>query len=134
MALTREIGRFVKLVYVRLGDENLLRCCLRVKTQNPNESLPLVIWRKCLKTDFLGKLRVKAGASIAVSEFNQGAEKSVSEITTALGFQLGEAQVKLTRSKDNQMIAMRERKSDSQDKKNRETLTSSLDSPARHAD
>ena len=118
--LTREVGRFVKPVYVRLGDESLLRRCLRGKTHNPNQSLHSVIWRKCLKTDFLGKLRVEAGAAIAVSEFNQGTEKSVSETTIALGFQLGEAQVKLTRSKDNERIAMRERKSDAQEKKNRE--------------
>ena len=42
---------------------------------NPNESLHSVIWRKCLKTDFLGKLRVEAGSTIAVSEFNQGMKK-----------------------------------------------------------
>ena len=86
--LTREVGRFVKPVYVRLGDEILLRRCLRGKTQNPNESLHSVIWRKCLKTDFLGKLRVEAGTAIAVSKFNQGTEKSVSETTIAFGFQL----------------------------------------------
>ena len=118
---TRKICHFVKPVYVRMGDVNLLcRCCLRVKTHNPNESLHSIIWRKCLKRDFLGKLRVKAGTAIAVIEFNQGAEKSVSEITTALGFQLVYAQVKLTRSKDNENIAMTERNSDVQDKKNRE--------------
>ena len=44
----------------------------------------------------------------------------MSETTITLGFQLGEAQVKLTRSKDNERIAMRERKSDAQEKKNRE--------------
>ena len=42
------------------------------------------------------------------------------ETTTALGFQLGEAHVKLTRARDNERIAMRERKSDGQEKKNRE--------------
>ena len=118
--LSREVGRFVKPVYVRLGDENLLRRCLRVKTQNPNESLHSVIWRKCLKTDFLGKLRVEAGAAIAVSEFNQGTEKTVADTTAALGFQLGEAQVKLTRSKDRERTAMLQRKADAQEKKNRE--------------
>ena len=55
--------------------------------------------------------------AIAVSEFNQGAEKIVSETTTVLGFQLGEAQ---TWSKDKEGIAMRKRKSDVQEKKNRE--------------
>ena len=44
----------------------------------------------------------------------------MSEITTALGIQLVYAQVKLTQSKDNERIAMTERNSDVQDKKNRE--------------
>ncbi|KAI0222670.1 eIF-2-alpha kinase activator GCN1 [Lamellibrachia satsuma] len=118
--LSRKVGRFVKPVYVRLGDENLLSHCLRVKTQNPNESLHSVIWRKCLKTDFLGKLHVEAGAAIAVSEFNQGTEKTVADTTVALGFQLGEAQVKLTRTKDRERTAMLQRKADAQEKKNRE--------------
>ena len=98
--LSREVSCFVKPVYVHLGDENLICRCLRVKTQNPNESLHSVIWWKCLKTDFLGKLRVEADDAIAVSKFYQGTEKTVAETTASLGFQLGEAQVKLTRSKD----------------------------------
>ena len=65
----------------------------RYVTVLSDESLHSVIWRKCLKTDFLGKLRVEAGADIAVSDFNQGTEKTVAETTAALGFQLGEAQV-----------------------------------------
>ena len=119
-ALSREVSRFVKPVYVRLGDENLLRRCLWVKTQNPNESLHSVVWRKCLKTDFLGKLRVGAGAAIAVSEFNQGMEQTVAETTAALGFQPGEAQVKLTLSKDRERLVAKGRKADALEKKNRE--------------
>ncbi|KAI0207795.1 hypothetical protein LSAT2_007538 [Lamellibrachia satsuma] len=50
----------------------------------------------------------------------QGTEKTVAETTAALGFQLGEAQVKLTRSKDRERTAMLQRKADAQEKKNRE--------------
>ena len=118
--LSREVGQFVKPIYVRLGDENLLRRCLRGKTQNPNESVHSVLWRKCLKTDFVGKLRVEAGAAMTVSEFNQGSEKTVKETTAALGFRHGKALVKLTQAKDKERLALMRRKADAQERKNRE--------------
>ena len=118
--LSREVGQFVKPIYVRLGDENLLRRCLRGKTQNPNESVHSVLWRKCLKTDFVGKLRVEAGAAMAVSEFNQGSEKTVKETTASLGFRHGKALVKLTQAKDKERLALMRRKADAQERKNRE--------------
>ena len=96
----------MKAMYLRLGDENLLRHCLRVKTQNPNESLHSVIWRKCLKRTFLGS------CVIAFSEFNQGDGEDCVRHKNCPGVS--------TRSKDKEKIAMRKRNSDVQEKKNRE--------------
>jgi hypothetical protein len=42
-------------------------------TQNANECLNLVIWARCPKTVFVGKTRVEAAASMAISTFNEGA-------------------------------------------------------------
>ena len=70
--------------------------CLRENTQSSDESVHSVIWPKCLKTDFVRKLRIEAGAALAVSEFNHDSDKTVSETAAALGFRRGKPLMKLT--------------------------------------
>ena len=118
--LSAAVAGFVRPIYERLGDESLLRRCLRGKTQNSNESLHASIWRKCPKTDFCGKLRVDASVAMAVSEFNQGAAETVAKTTTALGFQQGKSNEKLALARDNERLTAMQRKSDAREKRHRE--------------
>ena len=74
---SREVGQFVRSVCARLGDESLLRHCLRGKTQNSTESAHAILWRECPKTDFCGKVRLDAGSAMAVCEFNVGVQTFV---------------------------------------------------------
>lgn len=46
---------------------------MRNKTQNANESLNALIWKRCPKTVFVSQYVVKLAASIGVQNFNEGA-------------------------------------------------------------
>jgi hypothetical protein len=54
-AISMEVVKKIIPVYQRLASDELLKRCLRGKTQNANESLHSVIWRKCGKDTFVGK-------------------------------------------------------------------------------
>ena len=63
---------------------------------------------------------MEADAAVAVSEFNQGSEKTVKETTVALGFRHGKALVKLTQAKYKERLALMRRKADAQERNNRQ--------------
>ena len=56
-----------------MSSDSLLQCMQHGGTQNANECLNSVIWARCPKTVFVGKNRVEAAASMAISTFNEGA-------------------------------------------------------------
>ena len=52
--LPSDIGRRLVPIFQRLSEDNLLKRCVRNKTQNPNESLHSTIWKYCPKAIFVG--------------------------------------------------------------------------------
>lgn len=60
-------------LYERLSSDELLSRCARGATQNANESLHSLIWRKCPKETSTSKKRIDLGVVSAVAEFNMGA-------------------------------------------------------------
>ena len=70
--LSKEVVEKVKDVYMRLSHPDLMEHCLKVETQNANESLYAKIWANCPKTGFVGLTHVVAAMCSAVAEFNQG--------------------------------------------------------------
>ena len=71
--LTPEIGKKLVPVSLRLSSEDLLKRCVRNKTQNPNESLHNLIWRLCPKTTFVGRRTLETAVALAVCQFSMGA-------------------------------------------------------------
>ena len=63
---------FIKPVFISFSDEELLKKCLHGKTQNNNESLNGVIWKKCPKDVFVGRATLEIGVASAVLNFNDG--------------------------------------------------------------
>ena len=59
-------------VYVDLTSQDLLKRCLKKKTQNSNESLHSKLWRKCLKVKHAGLQRVRYAAHVTTLEHNFG--------------------------------------------------------------
>lgn len=56
-----------------MSSDSLLQRMQHGGTQNANECLNSVLWARCPKTVFVGKHRVEAAASMAISSFNEGA-------------------------------------------------------------
>lgn len=65
-------------VYQRLASTELLSRCISGKTQNANESIHSVIWKKCHKDTFVSKKRLELSVISAVSEFNFGCLNTLS--------------------------------------------------------
>ena len=62
----------IKPIFKDLGDDKLLRKCLHGKTQNPNESLNQIIWKRCPKDIFVERTVLTLAVSSAVLHFNDG--------------------------------------------------------------
>ena len=54
-------------VSVSLSDDNLLQKCLHGKTQNNNESLNGLLWKRCPKDVFVGRVTLELGVASAVT-------------------------------------------------------------------
>lgn len=59
-------------IFQDLSSDDLLKKCLHGQTQNENECLNSVIWKKCPKDVFVGRNVLELGVSSAVIEFNGG--------------------------------------------------------------
>ena len=68
-----KIFRLVKPVFMELSDDELLKKCLHGKTQNANESVNGVIWKKCPKDIYVGRSTLEMGVDSAIISFNFGA-------------------------------------------------------------
>ena len=55
-----------------LSSPDLFKKCLHGNTQNNNESLNRIIWKRCPKDIFVGKLVLEMGVSFAIINFNSG--------------------------------------------------------------
>ena len=58
----------IRTVFVSLSQGNLMQKCLHEKTQNNNESRNGLIWKRCPKDVFLGRVTLELGVFSAVRE------------------------------------------------------------------
>ena len=63
---------FIKPIFIDLGSDILLEKYLHGKTQNPNESLNQLIWKRCPKDIFVERTALCVGVASAVLYFNNG--------------------------------------------------------------
>lgn len=73
--LPKQLLPIILPVYEKLSSNDLLERCARVSTQNANECLNGTIWRRCPKTQWLGRRSVMIGATMGVMVFNNGEEE-----------------------------------------------------------
>ena len=90
----------LKPTFDRLSDVTLLQRCLKGITQNQNESLHGMVWKKCPKTCFSGKRKVKIAACLSVGNFNIGAS-AIADVMRALEFSRGQQTLRYFRKMDN---------------------------------
>ena len=70
----------LKPIFERLTNKNLLEKCLKGLTQNANESFNNLIWNRCPKGSFCGKIRIVSAVAESVAVFKCGASAKVSII------------------------------------------------------
>ena len=90
----------LKPIFDRLSDVTLLQRCLKGITQNQNESLHGMVWRRCPKTCFSGKRKVKIAACLSVGNFNIGAS-AIADVMKALKINCGQQTSRYLRKMDN---------------------------------
>ena len=63
------IRETIRPVFISLSDEKLLSKCLHGKTQNNNESLNGLMWKRCPKDVFVGRATLELGVASAIISF-----------------------------------------------------------------
>ena len=89
----------IKPVFMNLSSDELLSKCLHGKTQNNNESLNGVIWKRCPKDIYVGRTTLTMGVSSAIIDFNEGAH-GVSKVMKEYGLDEGDCCRKFCISRD----------------------------------
>lgn len=119
--LPLNVMQLVKPIYQRLTDEDMLAKCLHGKTQNCNESLHSLIWKRCPKTTYAGPDVVKLAVYDAIIYFNSGAEPQL-EVLKRMNMVPGQYMVQGVQRKDTLRIKSSQQKSTPMAKKRRKYL------------
>lgn len=98
--LAEQVVAKIMPAYQRLASDSLLERCMKGRTQNANESLHSLIWRKCPKVTFVSKRRVDDAVGGAVAEFNFGCHAVIPEMLDFSSISPGDQTKKLARRKD----------------------------------
>ena len=98
------------LIFRDLSNETLLEKCLHGYSQNDNETINSVIWKKCPKHVFVFKKVLEIAVESATIEFNEGSN-GLKPVFYDLGLSFGYFIKKDLNKKDNLRIRQSERKS-----------------------
>ena len=72
-------------LFDRLGDEKFLVGCEKCYTQNQNECLHHVIWGMATKEMYTSPQEISIAISLGVLQFNQGVDRTYSNLLPSLG-------------------------------------------------
>ena len=72
--LPKAVKEVIKPIFMNLSGTDLLSKCLHGKTQNNNECLNGMVWKKWPKDVFVGRETLEMGVSSAVICFNDGSK------------------------------------------------------------
>ena len=111
----------LKPTFLRLCDNALLTRVLDGYTQNPNESLHAVIWKKCPKHIFRGPRTVKIAVATGVMQFNAGYHSLLSTMEEC-GLPVMENSKKFAITKDTRRVQDADRKQTQQWKSQHQRL------------
>ena len=72
--IPENISELIKPIFSHkdLGADDLLEKCLDCETQNNNEAINALIWKRCPKDVFVGKMTLDIGVSSAIINWNDG--------------------------------------------------------------
>ena len=95
LSLPVAICNLIKPIFIDLSADSLLTKCLHGGTQNNNESINNVIWKKYPKQTYVSKKILEIGVSSAVLEFNEGTA-GIFSVFLKLGIHTGKYMNKAT--------------------------------------
>ena len=99
----------IKNIFMDLSDIDLLKKCLHGKTQNNNEGLNAIIWKRCPKDVYVGLTVIEIGTASAVINFNDGMV-GITKVLTKLGMIPGSKCMSYCYQKDQKRIYQMNRK------------------------
>eukprot|EP00112_Aurelia_sp_Birch-Aquarium-sp1_P024480 Seg7771.1 transcript_id=Seg7771.1/GoldUCD/mRNA.D3Y31 product="hypothetical protein" protein_id=Seg7771.1/GoldUCD/D3Y31 len=111
----------VEPIYDALSDESLFLRCLDWLTQNPNEYLNNLIWKKCQKKIYQGKKVVQLCTASAVSSFDDRAS-SVAAVLKHMGVMPGRHTLAGIMTAENNRITCADKKSSEKAKQRRKKI------------
>ena len=101
--------------------DSLLEKCLHGKTQNVNEALNDLIWKRCPKDAFVSKNVIEIGVSSAVIHFNDGCT-GIIPVLEKLGLTFGNMLLSSYKKRDLNRIKSMEVKTSTPVKRRRKKL------------
>ena len=119
--LPAAINKEVEPSFKDLSSEALLSKCLDGLTQNNNESLNALIWKKCLKNVYVSRNIIETGVASAVLEFNNGTQ-GIKKVYENAGLHFGKFITAACKKKDKIRISIMTHKSSDSVKKRRKKL------------
>jgi hypothetical protein len=111
----------IKPIFIDLGSDKLLEKCLHGKTQNPNESLNQLIWKRCPKDIFIERTALSIGVASAVLNFNEG-QQFLNKLFNELGMEFGVNAQNYCLRRDNKRIIKAEKQCSTKEKSRRKKL------------
>ena len=119
--LPPDIKELLLPIFKDLSADSLLSKCLHGQTQNQNEALNGVKWKKCPKDVFVCRTVLEIAVFSAVIDFNEGSE-SLTNVTEALGIRSGTFMESSFEDKDALQLKMKNIKSSEKGKQRRKKL------------
>ena len=108
-------------IFDNLAKDELLAKCLHGKTQNNNEALNSLVWKRVPKDVFVGRYIVEMGVSSAVIHFNDGVT-GMKQVFSSLELTPGKHFLQFALASDINRIKVMEGKSSVDTKKRRKHL------------
>ena len=115
------IHDIIRPIFEDLSADELLSKCLHGQTQNVNESLNQLIWKRCPKDVFVGRKVLELGVYSAVLHYNDGAI-GVEKVLNCFGIKNGKITSSKSEKKDIDRIKLMSKKSAIAGKKRRKHL------------
>lgn len=112
---------YMKPIYILLTSTELLSRCTRGLTQNANEAVHSVIWRKCPRNTFVSGAKIEIAVANADAEFNMGHLETAKSVEVVTGESISEVSQKILQVRDRKRLLDSNRKSGADFKRARTT-------------
>lgn len=113
--INKTVVQHIQPIFERLSNPNFLSRCRMGLTQNSNEGLHSILWKKCPKINFVSRKKVEIAAVNTVAEFNFGA----TEAAESLAADINSNTEKINVARDRKRKRMSDYKNQPEQKKSR---------------